>query len=131
MSEHPELREAPTATDLARLIGPVLKGLYPQNPDVVLGREARLIADALLAGPVGKLQAEIERLRERLAEAQRRLAGNRSIIKHDSFAGMCGNPNPHKPHSGALFDDILGWVPSRCSGLRAAGESTVTGEASG
>lgn len=36
-----------TNADLARAIGPVLKSLYPQNPDVVLGREARAIADAI------------------------------------------------------------------------------------
>lgn len=34
-------------SDLARAIGPVLKRLYPQNPDVVLGREARAIAEAI------------------------------------------------------------------------------------
>lgn len=34
--------------DLTFLIAPVLKRLYPQNPDIVLGREARIIADALL-----------------------------------------------------------------------------------
>lgn len=33
---------------LARVIGPVLRRLYPQNPDLVLGREARHIAAALL-----------------------------------------------------------------------------------
>lgn len=29
------------------VIARVLKQLYPQNPDVVLGREARVITDAL------------------------------------------------------------------------------------
>lgn len=33
--------------DMQRIIAPILKQLYPQNPDVVLGREARIIAAAL------------------------------------------------------------------------------------
>lgn len=35
--------------DLARTLGPVLKRLYPQNPDVVIGREARAIAEAIVS----------------------------------------------------------------------------------
>lgn len=35
--------------EMARAIGPVLKRLYPSNPDIVLGREARVIAGALIA----------------------------------------------------------------------------------
>lgn len=40
-------RPADSVPALARAIGPVLKQLYPQNPDIVLGREARAIAEAI------------------------------------------------------------------------------------
>lgn len=46
-AETVEQRLASFTDDLARAIGPVLKRLYPQNPDVVLGREARVIAAAI------------------------------------------------------------------------------------
>ena len=36
-------------TAMHRNIATVLRQLYPQNPDVVLGREARIIGDALIA----------------------------------------------------------------------------------
>lgn len=45
-------RLTPILGDLQRLIAPVLKRLYPSNPDVVLGREARMIAAALVSGPL-------------------------------------------------------------------------------
>lgn len=74
--------------DLARAIGPVLKRLYPHNPDIVLGREARFIADALL--PL--IQAEIERDHDITDEELRAAAEQVYADQRQRYVGRDGDP---------------------------------------
>ena len=76
---------------LARTIGPVLKRLYPQNPDVVLGREARIIAEAIAPAVMGVHDPTgADHMAEMWEHAQRADAAEallrRALKNHDTIA---------------------------------------------